>query len=54
MIKGEFNFSYELLFHISDLCSTLQCYNGGFCVESDNQAKCHCSRGFKGKNCEGI
>ena len=51
--KWMFFFTWGLILIISDLCSTLQCYNGGFCVDDENEAKCHCSRGFKGKNCEG-
>lgn len=39
-------------FFITDLCSGLNCQNGGTCVAQDNEAICNCPIGYYGSRCE--
>lgn len=39
-------------FYIPDLCSSLNCLNGGTCVAQDNEAICNCPISHYGSRCE--
>lgn len=45
---------YSSLKMISDIdeCASSPCQHTGHCVDLVNDFRCHCSKGYKGNNCE--
>lgn len=54
MIKDVMWYIYSSLKMISDIdeCEISPCQHTGHCVDLVNDYRCHCSKGYKGNNCE--